>query len=379
MAVYSTLQEAIDAGITNMTVLRNNVANDDLTITYPTGITWLYFNNIQVTNIYSSGNSWLGFGSAVENLRVNRRDAKVYYEYIETGSIGGVQFLKFRWCGYSYYGSVNDSYKQEWDIFLFNNGKIFLNFYSVPTSMADGQNQLVCGTTTTSYSVTTGIPCEYTFTASDKIGGTGWSVASGRPSLLFKTNGQADISLITFSGTVIESLITWDEVVPDGTAVTVKRSLNGSGYTDVSNGGELVPNGSYPDHEIFLRINLSTTDPSLSPLISNIYVSVKTIEDNNIILLNTERFRNVYGDVTVTYGGGNLMGEGGPVASFSGAFTPIGLIPKPNQNDEEHVALTAIGATGEFKEVFYMNAKLDENLALIAISAIGSRMHIDDI
>ena len=47
MASYTSLQAAINAGITNMTATRNNSANDDSTDTIATGITWFYFNSVQ--------------------------------------------------------------------------------------------------------------------------------------------------------------------------------------------------------------------------------------------------------------------------------------------------------------------------------------------
>ena len=87
MATYTSLQAAIDAGTTNMTAVRNNSGNDDGTDTVATGITWFYFSSTQVTNLYVSGNSWIGFGASVEQLKVNRRDAIVRYEWTETGPI----------------------------------------------------------------------------------------------------------------------------------------------------------------------------------------------------------------------------------------------------------------------------------------------------
>ena len=70
MANYVNLQAAIDAGTTNMAVNpnRNNVKNDDGTDTIASGITWFYFNSVQVTNLYASGNSWIGFGASSEQL-----------------------------------------------------------------------------------------------------------------------------------------------------------------------------------------------------------------------------------------------------------------------------------------------------------------------
>ena len=151
MANYSSLTEAKAAGITNMTVLRNHVKNDDSTTNYNVNINWFKFNNNVLTNLYSSGNSWLGFGTNSEQLKVNRRDCAVWDEYSETGYIEEVRFFKFTWDGYSSYGSTSSFCHQAWDIFIFEGELIYLNFHTIPSSNFNGTKSLVCGNQTLTF------------------------------------------------------------------------------------------------------------------------------------------------------------------------------------------------------------------------------------
>ena len=83
-----------------MTCVRNT-ANDDTTDTI-TGVDWFQFNGNVANNIYVSGNHWIGFGSNSEQLKVCRRDGKVYYEYRQEGVLNnGTRLLKLRWEGYT--------------------------------------------------------------------------------------------------------------------------------------------------------------------------------------------------------------------------------------------------------------------------------------
>ena len=59
---YNSIQEIFDAGITNMEVIRNNSKNDDGVDTLA-GVDWFTFNGKVSSNIYVSGNMFLGFGT----------------------------------------------------------------------------------------------------------------------------------------------------------------------------------------------------------------------------------------------------------------------------------------------------------------------------
>ena len=388
MADYLNLQVAIDAGTTNMTVVRNNSANDDGVDTIATGITWFYFNSVQVTNLYVSGNSFMGFGANSEQLKVNRRDAKAYYLYSESGKIGLSSFYKIRWKGYSAYNQTADKYLQEYDVFVFDTGDIYLNFLDVPTGSVDGTNALVCGGSTVSFSIVAGTPCEFTFTPSDAATGTGWSVVSGRPNIvtLYKPSGNAVYELSGFIGKIKESSMSWNETKPDGTTLVVSFSLDGVTYSPVTSGGSLLTNGTLlTDKTIHIKIEMTTTDNTVTPSLSGLAVYLRTSQDAYSVVLETEdmqRFCNTASTVTVDYdGGGNLLGEGGPVAAFSETFTPDGLAYKGNQNDAEHMEIPSIDVTAVLTRIYYTNtAGQDQgHLEIAEITAVGTLARIEDI
>ncbi|WP_285174086.1 hypothetical protein, partial [Mycobacterium tuberculosis] len=69
--------EQLLASTGNLVQLVKNTAYDDSTLTID-GVDWFKFNNVVTTKIYINGNSWFGFGSSSEQLKVCRRDAKMY-------------------------------------------------------------------------------------------------------------------------------------------------------------------------------------------------------------------------------------------------------------------------------------------------------------
>ena len=128
MSNYFSMKSLIDAGTSNMTVIRNNVKNDDDvdTISMPS---WFKFNNKSYSNCYVSGNSWLGFASqSNEAIRINRRDAASWYVWQESGVVCLEEFVKIRWRGYSYYNTTSESALLEYDV-------IFLDFKSLSNSL----------------------------------------------------------------------------------------------------------------------------------------------------------------------------------------------------------------------------------------------------
>ena len=383
MANYVNLQAAIDAGITNMTVTRNNSKNDDGTDTIASGITWFYFNSIQVTNLYVSGNSWVGFGASSEQLKVNRRDAAVWYEYTETGTIGTYRFLKLRWVGYSAYSATSDANLQQYDVFLLDNGQIYLNWFDVPTSSFDGTNALVCGSVTT-FSATAGTACEYTFTPSNAATGTGWSVASGRPNLIVnhKTSGSAIFTATGITRTVAASSISWTESKPTGTTLAVSVSTDGTNYSAVTNGNALLAAGTVLNNAtIYVKVEMATTDATVTPTLSNLAISLQSAEDTYSIVLEMqplERFESAAGNIAVAYDGlGILAGQGGPVPAFEQSFSPVDLIPKPDQNDQEHVSVS-MSAIGNLMRVYYTDTKEEEHIE-VTMSATGKLTNVNDI
>ena len=180
MSDYLSLAELL-AGVENADHVVNNTAHDDDTITIATGIDWFKFNSNVVSNIYASGNSWVGIGANSESncIKVNRRDTKLWDLWTETGNIGDTKkfrYYRWRWSGYSYYSSTSDNTKLVWDCVLFDNGTIYLNIIRWPTSYADGANSLEA-TSSCAYSPSS-TTLQFTFTRGDD-NGTNWTVQNG--------------------------------------------------------------------------------------------------------------------------------------------------------------------------------------------------------
>ena len=147
MSNYFSMKSLIDAGTSNMTVIRNNVKNDDGvdTISMPS---WFKFNNNSYANCYVSGNSWLGFASSSnEAIRINRRDAASWYVWQESGVVCLEQFVKIRWRGYSAYNTTSENALLEYDIIFLESGGIYIHIVNYPTSNTDGSKQIIADTT----------------------------------------------------------------------------------------------------------------------------------------------------------------------------------------------------------------------------------------
>ena len=154
MANYYSLNEAIASGVTNMTTLRNNTLQDDGTDTV-TGVSWFMFNAVALSTLSVSGNSWLGRSG--DCININQRDCGLMSLYREEGTVNAVKFFKVRWDGRAAYNNSNDDCRQQYDVFFFDNGVIYLNFFDVPTVSCSGRNSLVCNSITVNFTVTAGV------------------------------------------------------------------------------------------------------------------------------------------------------------------------------------------------------------------------------
>ena len=162
---YNSVDEIFAAGTTNMTVLRNNSKQDDGTDSI-TGVDWFTFNDKIASTIYASGNSFIGFGSSSEHLKVNRRDGAMYYLYREEGTLYDYyKFLKIRWSGYSAYIQTSSSYAITYDVILWDTGDISLHMISIPMYSNNGTYSLVASSTY-SYTVSSSSP-DVTFKKAD--------------------------------------------------------------------------------------------------------------------------------------------------------------------------------------------------------------------
>lgn len=108
-------------------------------------------------------------------------------------------------------------------------------------------------------------------------------------------------------------------------------------------------------------------------------------EDGKILYLNfgsgnVNNLQNGVGDATITYAGGTLYGEGGPIADFEITFTLEGLTSKNHPNtDNGHIEIS-VSAVGALKLMVYTDTKDgDEKISIADISAIGTLTHIDDL
>lgn len=162
---YNSIQEILSAGTTNMEVLRDNVKQNDGVDTI-TGVSWFTYNGTTASTIYASGNSFIGFGSSAEHLKVNRRDGALYSLYREEGTLYNYyKFLKIRWKGHSAYNLAVAASLVEYDVILWDTGDISLHMVSIPTTQANGTYSLVASSTY-NYTVSTSSP-DVTFTKTD--------------------------------------------------------------------------------------------------------------------------------------------------------------------------------------------------------------------
>lgn len=369
-----------------MTVVRNNSVNDNSVDTIATGIDWFYFNSVQVTNLYVSGNSFIGFGANVEHLKVNRRDCKVRYEYTEVGTIGSTKFFKLRWGGNSHYSATDDASAMWYDVFLLDNGQIYLNWYDVPTSYFDGVKALVCGSETVSFSATAGVAGEYTFTPTSPSAGTGWSVSNGRPTVVVnhKPNGNAIYQISGISGTAAKSSLSWTQSVPEGTSLSVFTSRDGISWTPISNGGSPFSSGAaLSNADLYIKIEMATTVITSTPKISNLRLLFQTESDTYSLILEMQplqRFESAAGNIVVGYdGAGSLSGKGGAVVAFGKTFTPTELVWKGDQNDQEHIGISSLIISPNLIRIFYIDTNYNEHLSISNVVPMAVLTNITDI
>ena len=388
MADFSNLSQLLNT-TEGMTVLRNNSAQDDGVDTV-TGVDWFTFNGVVASNLYVSGNSFVGFGSNAEHLKICRRDGKMWYLYRQEGTIGNVQFLKIRWQGYTWYSQTSETYALIWELFLFDDGGLYLNIVTVPSDSSYlGTSQLICGSKTYNFTVATSTPVDYSFLPD----GSGQFVLSEEEYPVLANHVSS--GSIEFSTQVLQTIdvltgskITWTENLPEGTSISVYSRLSSGSYGLCTNGGSLSgvkPGSDYSAETLFLRVEMSTTDPLRTPTLSDLFVQLLAQGDDHVLILsfdpgNVNSIQNAVGNIEVAYdGSGTLMGQGGPVLAFEKTFTPVDLDPKNNPHDAEHVEMAGISVIGLLTKIYYTSALGSEHVVLSDVEAIGTLTHIDDI
>lgn len=118
----------------NMEHLVVNTRHDDDVMQFA-GADWFNFNGTPISNIFVSGNSFIGLGTNAEHLLVCRRDAAMYDFYREEGSLfGAYRFLKIRWEGYAQYNNTSEDVRLVYEWFFFETGDMFLNIIKAPNA-----------------------------------------------------------------------------------------------------------------------------------------------------------------------------------------------------------------------------------------------------
>lgn len=157
--------------VEGMEIIVNNTKHDDDVVTVA-GADWFQFNGLDAGNLYVSGNHFVGIGANSEQLKVCRRDGAMWYLYRQEGKLfDHYRFVKLRWEGYTQYNQTSAAYALKFELFLFDNGYLFLNVIQVPTSSSYmGTSALLCNGQTTALTIQTGTPTMISFYPLDKQG-----------------------------------------------------------------------------------------------------------------------------------------------------------------------------------------------------------------
>lgn len=148
MSDYSSIESLFSVDTSALICLINNSSYDDNSYSITSVPNWLKFNNVVASTIYVNGNSYIGINSSSEHIKFNRRDCKMWYLWIEEGTLYNFyKFYRIRWKGYSYYSSTDVSNLQEWEVVFFDTGDICIHAINIPTSNYDGTNNIVASTT----------------------------------------------------------------------------------------------------------------------------------------------------------------------------------------------------------------------------------------
>ena len=130
---YFALDVLLDTEQDMDPTVRNGSKNDDGTDAI-TGVDWFLFDGIPAATLYVNGNNWIGLGVSSAQLNVCNRDGATYTILRQEGRLNGWRFLKLRVKGYTYYSSTAVQYALTYELFLLENGSMFLNVAQTPTS-----------------------------------------------------------------------------------------------------------------------------------------------------------------------------------------------------------------------------------------------------
>jgi hypothetical protein len=169
VANYDSIEEMMDT-TENMEHLVDNVGHDDDTMTF-SGVDWFLFNGVKASNLYVSGNSWIGVGSNAEQLQICRRDAKMWHFYREEATLFHVyRVLKIRWEGYAQYNSTSSDVHLIYEWFFLETGDIMLNLILPPANSGYLGTNRINGSVNQNISVTAGQPMVLSLYSQDEEG-----------------------------------------------------------------------------------------------------------------------------------------------------------------------------------------------------------------
>lgn len=121
-------------GNANMTLLNERI--DDTTVAFPQMPFHFFYNKQSVDVIYSSGNTWVGFGSGTEHLDINRKDTSCNKIFYANETEHGLHTFRIRFEGNSHYSSwnINDLV---WEFTVFEDGVFQLIIEKSPQNGTD--------------------------------------------------------------------------------------------------------------------------------------------------------------------------------------------------------------------------------------------------
>lgn len=156
---YNSVNEIFSANISNMTILRNNSVLDSGADTVQ-GVDWFVFEGSAANNIYAAGDSYIGFGANLTQLKVGYDSGfRLKSLYREEGTLYNYyKFLKIRWDGNIYNRRAGIYYQKTYDVVLWDTGDISLHMVTIPSSNNSGPYELSEATTTYPYTVSTESP-----------------------------------------------------------------------------------------------------------------------------------------------------------------------------------------------------------------------------
>lgn len=322
MANYNTLQEAIEAGTTNMGMIWSGSSQYGDWHTFGGDFTFIF--NQKIINCY-----YIHGGYSYLTLSRNNTDTSPYtlginYSnwdntmtkiYTEAGTVNGAKFFRIRYEGYNSSWSTSSDYIIKYEVFLFGFlNQMYVRLIQKPANPY-GTWQFQCGNQTINLmsDVSSSIT-EWTFVPNNIEQGIDWIKKSGAKPRLYMLDGEAEYSM-TFISQDKEAIL-WEETVPTNTSIDVyMKYMPGAEYKKISSGAILDKTRAGVSYTLYIKIKLHAEEDALaSPTISNLHIL--TGPDRKKIYLNMASAIN--NTAEVAYDGlGGLQGFGGPVTAFN--------------------------------------------------------------